>query len=734
MNAVCARLAPIIRRPLAWLSILYVAIGILYAVVTPALEKIDEHWHYAYVVYLRQQRALPPLTAEDWMAESVQPPLYYVLAALSSLGLPDDPDMKQALGENPYMWESVPGYRNDNRNVFLHPPTMTPLVLTSRLVSLLFGLGTLLATYYLAAQLFPRRTMLPIAAAAAVSFQPNFLFFTTAISNDAAINFFGTVVVALSMRRLHTGNWRGFAPLMGGVLGLALVAKVSAGVFIPLIGLAMVLSYRGLSRSFWRDVVIIGALALALGSWWYIRNAVMYDDPLAVNYFTSRPNIGYTWLRLKRDLLAIERTFWANEARVFISPIALDSLLIWWGRISVALLAVGVLINRTLRRQWPGLIVLGSWPLTFFVLLVGYWNQKGPTAMGRLLFPAIAPLTLLLLWGWHTVLPARLKEFGVLVSAAAIMLTGILIPFVSLYPLFHPSREWNAPQVQNPADIVYTDEAGQRIARLIGYNLPKLYATPGTYHPIELCWEPLGRTATPYTMVVRLLDTSPTQAGGAPILRGQRETFPGLGNRPTDRWPLHRAFCDTVMVPVFPGAPTPSGAVIEVNFHDATRQNRLLATGKDGEPIDMPGAGGLAILSPQDAPGSIHAPLYYLDDVIGLDHAQVELGSMLTLTLTWQALKPAPYDATVFIHLKKRDGTVLAQMDRQPLEGRFPTSYWLPRQVITDVISLPRPKLDESLVLNVGMYVWPTMQRLPVKNVSGQRVANDAIKVYVPRQ
>ena len=734
MNVLFSHFRQMIRKPLFWLAAVYVAVGVIYVLVTPALEKIDEHWHYMNIVYLRQHHTMPPFTSEGWLKESVQPPLYYVIAALGSIGLPDDPNMERALGRNPYMWDSVPGYRNDNRNVYLHPPDMTPLVLESRLVSLLFGLGTLLVSYSLAAQLFPRRTLLPIAAAAAVAYQPNFWFFATSINNDAAINFLGTVTVALLMRRLQKGNWRWFAPLMGGVLGLSLITKVSAGVFIPLVGLALLVIHRGLGRAFWRDAAIIGVIAFLIGSWWYIRNAVVYHDPLLVGYFTSRPNIGYTWSRLKSDLLAIERTYWANEARVFISPIALDALLIWWGRISAILLAIGVLVKRhSLRAEWPMLVILGSWPLTFWAFLVGYWDQKGSVAMGRLLFPAVAPLMLLLLWGWHSALPARLKRWGVMVSAGAIMLTGILIPFVSLYPLFHPYREWNAAQVERPADIIYTDQTGAAIARLIGYNLPKSYATPGDYYPIELCWEPLSRTDVPYTMFIHLLDNSQMASSNAPGIWGQRETYPGLGNRPTDRWPLHKAFCDTVLVSIFPETPTPLGAAIEVGFTDPNRQKRLLAVDKQGDPVGLATIGSVPILSSQNLSPKDNPPSEYtLDNAIGLAHTRVDVGNSLTLTLTWQSHKPVPYDATIFVHVIGKDGDIMAQLDRQPLDGRFPTSYWQPGQIITDVISLPMPTDQAPLTCNVGMYLWPSMQRLPVKNVSGQPVRDDMIVVDVP--
>ena len=107
----------------------------------------------------------------------------------------------------------------------------------------------------------------------------------------------------------------------------------------------------------------------------------------------------------------------------------------------------------------------------------------------------------------------------------------------------------------------------------------------------------------------------------------------------------------------------------------------------------------------------------------------------MTLTLTWQSLRAVPYDATMFIHLTGTDGNIVAQVDRQPLNGRFPTSSWIPGQMITDSITLPRPPEAQNrpLILRLGMYTWPSMRRLPVVNASGSAQRDDAIVIDVPR-
>jgi len=740
-NLSWSSLGGIVRAPLFWLAGLYLLVGVVYACVTPMLEKPDESDHYGYIRYLREHRALPPLiTSADWMQESLQPPLYYAVVTALTCWLPDDPDLYSLLALNPYISASVPGHRNDNRNLFLHPPYMTPLVLAGRLVSLLFGLGSVIASYHLAAQLFPERSVVPAATAAVVGFHPKFLYMATAVNNDAAIAFFGTLVIAILMYRLQKGDFPYFAVLLGGILGLASITKVSGLVFFPLTCLALLFVYGGLRPAVLRDAVIIVLVSLLVAGWWYVRNALLYSDPLTVGTHTLHSaGTRVLWERIGYDLSSIEYTFWANEARTFISPIRLDQILIWWGRTSLGLLALGLLFNyHSIQTNKPALVVLLSWPITFLFLLVLYWNRAFSWPFGRLLLPAIAPMALLFILGWQYTFPSCWRRPVLVFSAGVVVVIGTLVPFVSLYPLFNPSREWQAQQVEHSVGTIYVDsETGGQIARLVGYNLLEPYAFPGIYFPLELCWEPLGQTEVPYAVFVQLLDLSQLSVHDSPAVWGRRETYPGLGNRPTDRWRLHRVFCDKVLVWVDPEVPTPLGAVIEVGFLDPETGRRLGTVNAQGETVSLAFVGSVPILSPEDLPTIDVQPVdYVLGNGIGLDQVQFSdaLESSVTLTLTWQSLQPVPYNATTFIHLMGANGRLLSQVDRQPLNGRFPTSYWIPGQTITDVVtlSLSSDVCEGPLVLNLGMYTWPSLERLPVVDASGVIQPDNVIVIDEP--
>jgi hypothetical protein len=183
--------------------------------------------------------------------------------------------------------------------------------------------------------------------------------------------------------------------------------------------------------------------------------------------------------------------------------------------------------------------------------------------------------------------------------------------------------------------------------------------------------------------------------------------------------------------------PTPLGASIEVGFVDPKTRDRLQATDAEGDLISLPVIGRVPILSSQDLPTIKQTARYVLDDAIGLYQVQLAANqeSSITLTVTWQSLQSVPYDATVFVHLTDANGNIVAQTDRQPLNGRFPTSCWIPGQMITDSISLSRPPeaQNKPLALRLGMYTWPSLRRLPVVNVSRSAQRDDMIVIDVPR-
>lgn len=89
-------------------------------------------------------------------------------------------------------------------------------------------------------------------------------------------------------------------------------------------------------------------------------------------------------------------------------------------------------------------------------------------------------------------------------------------------------------------------------------------------------------------------------------------------------------------------------------------------------------------------------------------------GSIVDLTLYWEAIGPADKDYTVFAHIVGPEGTILGQDDHPPLKGASPTSGWKAGQRFIDHYRIPigaDAPAGTARVL-VGMYDPVTGDRL----------------------
>jgi hypothetical protein len=97
-----------------------------------------------------------------------------------------------------------------------------------------------------------------------------------------------------------------------------------------------------------------------------------------------------------------------------------------------------------------------------------------------------------------------------------------------------------------------------------------------------------------------------------------------------------------------------------------------------------------------------------------IDETSPGAGSDLKLQVYWQAKAPLAEDYTVFTQLLDKNGALVVGWDSQPLGGYFPTSRWLPNEIVTDLVrlSLPPDLSPGDYTLITGMYLLETLERL----------------------
>jgi hypothetical protein len=107
------------------------------------------------------------------------------------------------------------------------------------------------------------------------------------------------------------------------------------------------------------------------------------------------------------------------------------------------------------------------------------------------------------------------------------------------------------------------------------------------------------------------------------------------------------------------------------------------------------------------------------------------LDQELDLVLYWQATSTPAKNYTVFTHLLDSANTVVGQKDNQPVQGTYPTSGWLPNEVVKDQyrIRLTERPASNSVLLEIGLYDASTGKRLTIDGGAEDRVILGTIKV-----
>lgn len=110
-------------------------------------------------------------------------------------------------------------------------------------------------------------------------------------------------------------------------------------------------------------------------------------------------------------------------------------------------------------------------------------------------------------------------------------------------------------------------------------------------------------------------------------------------------------------------------------------------------------------------------------DLIGydLDADQYRPGDTVHLTLYWRARVAPTGDYNAFIHLYKPGSAadaklLVTQTDGAACSGKYTTSRWAADEIVIDERTLTLPSDSEPglLPLAVGLYGWPSLERLPL--------------------
>jgi hypothetical protein len=274
-------------------------------------------------------------------------------------------------------------------------------------------------------------------------------------------------------------------------------------------------------------------------------------------------------------------------------------------------------------------------------------------------------------------------------------------------------RNFDVPPMSTEVRANFGDEM-----MLLGYDFPKRRTQPGGALPITLYWQALGPMQHHYIVSNHLLSNAELRQWGG------NDRVP-QGYYSTTLWTPGEVVEDEYLVPIDPSAP-PGVYRLDVGLYaELAGQSWPVPRVQDGTTLDTNTVtiGPIKVGGPPpgvtvDNPSPQYPHSNNLADLVTFLGYDLSLApETLNLTLYWRCDAPLAADYTTFVHVRdSMSGTILAQADRPPADGAYPTSLWDTGEIIRDSIQIPIPPqaLTGEYEVIVGLYDFANGQRLPV--------------------
>jgi len=750
--------------------------GVIYAVETPLFEISDELWHYPMVKRLADGDGLPvqdPATLGPWRQEGSQPPLYYLLMAAATFWI-DTSDLEQVRWVNPHADNGLIT-ADRNNNIVIHRPDEqrqwhgTALaVRLIRFLSVLMGAGTVYFTYRLAQEIMPGREALALAAAGFAAFTPMFIFISASVNNDNLAVLTSSAALWMLARWLRQPpsrlGWSHAA--LGLALGAGALSKQSALGLWPLTGLVLVfVNFRNVrdTRYAIRDTryairntllqsLVVFGLALLTSFWWYWRNWQLYGDWLGWNTFVqivgprSQPA---TLAQLWGERVGFVWAYWGLFGGVSVPmpewvytvlnlSVGLALLGLGWGAARVALGGA--------RQVTPGSAALWLLPAAWIALIIAgliRWTSLTQASQGRLIFPAISAISVLILAG--------LAQFAQLLSnlapqlptgrrspaasrrpltAIPFLVVGFMavlaavVPFAVIAPHYRPPPELSPAQIAALPRRVDADFSGEM--KLLGYDLHAASVRPGGPVRVTLYWQSLIAMDRNWSVFLHIVDNDG-------IIVAQRDRYPGQGLLATTLMRPGQTFADDYVVTIPVSAYTPANARIRVGLYDLRDGARLAVSGEgfSGNSVTL---GALALLdTAQEVRHPIRQNFSNMIELTGYDlHPRLlHAGDTLTVSLAWKALAPIRTDYSVSVRVRDAYLNRWAAQDSWPQQGAAPTSAWRVGELIPDPYQLTLSPDTPPGQYDVEVVVYDATTLKPLRLVTADGRLIDAESVLL---
>jgi hypothetical protein len=505
---------------------------------------------------------------------------------------------------------------------------------------------------------------------------------------------------------------------LGVLLGLASLAKVSGTVLLPVAGLALIaqavfIEKRSLTdwRSY-RHAFIIALVWLAVAGWWFARNVVLYGELTGTTTMVMVAGPRTEAIDPIGEFRAFRMTFLGIFGQTNV-PLPLFVYALWDVFLAASLLGVLMALRAHRRSLSASRRLVFAAMAAHIVLVIAsavFWTTMVPASHGRLLFPALPSIAVILAIGIaQLVSTARLPSRATAAGLLPFALIAIAAPFISIAPAYVPPFIQSLPAGATPAKLTLTP-----FAEIIGYRM-----TPGTASPGDTVRVAVYMRALQATPADDLLSTQLYGRNDSPLARF--DTYTGGGLLPSSGWHAGQRWVDEMDLRIPAEAQAPGILRLQFALFNAYSGKFAQSTDAAGNPISPLFDGATLLPSTMPARAPARVTFGNLVELQGIDHGSLQAGTPFTVTLHWQTLAPAAQDFTVFVHVLNESGNMVAQNDSPPDAGQFPSTRWAKGVAFTEqrVLNLPPDAPAGVYRLSIGLYDPQTGERLPAVDAQG---------------
>ena len=534
--------------PYHWLMPLcFFCVGLIYIYAAPHFEASDSIAHVGMIKWIADHDGALPIQSADhsqlYRQQASQPPLYYFMMAAIWTAL-DTSDFDEFFRLTPFAIVGDPMRLGNRNRIFYrqpYPPNLhqgTSLTLyVIRLVTLGMGTVTVAAVYQSARMIVPRPVGFAVLASALTAFNPQFIFISASVSNDSLVTMLAALITWQMLVMLREGFHTKRSLSLAILITLASLTKLSGlvyGAIVLVAGLWIFIRSRD-RRGFGILLGSVLVIWLVMAGWWFLRNFSLYQEPFGMATmldFVGRRHTTIPQL-FSGEFQGLRVSFWGlfGAFSILTHDIhyqLMDALTV--------ISAAGFFVFAAKHRRDNFVLTAICFLVIMFIVASAtlvWWSLQTTASTGRLLFPYITSISLLMTMGL-----VALRIPPILVGLPMLAFS-IAAPFLFIIPNYdHP-----------PAVDQLPDSATQAFVRwdeitLIGYELKSPESkVAGLEIPITLYWR-----AQRESSLTRALFVSLVYSDGSTVARV--DTFPGWGTLPTPWWQANTIYRDDYILQI----------------------------------------------------------------------------------------------------------------------------------------------------------------------------------------